>query len=202
MIARFLRLLTEPEKAVPPRERRRCDGFANSTVTDQFGERMRFRDRFVDGRALIVNTMFTVCQGTCPGTSSTLSSLREALSPIFGDGLTIVSISLTPDEDSPAALRAYARIYGADRRRPGLCGWHFLTGRPDEIDRLRRSLGFYDLDPRIDADITQHAELLLFGNSRSDRWSVLPASLRQPLLIESIRRVAGFTSEQKYGLRG
>ncbi|MDG3002410.1 SCO family protein [Paludisphaera mucosa] len=168
---------------------------------NHFGERLRFREAFLDGRALIVNMMFTVCKGTCPGASAALRGLREALGPVFGERLTIVSITLEPRDDSPAALQRCATIYGAGRRRPELCDWQFVTGRPASVERLRRSLGFYDLDPRIDADVTQHGELLLFGNSTSDRWSALPASLRPALLIETIRRVSGFTFEQRYGIR-
>jgi protein SCO1/2 len=163
---------------------------------------VRFRDEFVGDRALILNTMFTVCRGTCPGTSATLQGLRERLSPIFGDRLAIVSISIDPAEDSPRVLKQYAAVYGADRPRTGLCDWRFLTGTPADVDRLRRSLGFYDLNPRIDADPTQHAATLLFGNPPKDRWAALPSALREPLLVEAIRRVAGFTFEQKYGIPG
>jgi protein SCO1/2 len=198
ILARYLAALGAPD---PAPVRRRSDHFADVPLVNHFGERLRFRGHFLDGRALIVNTMYTVCRGTCPGTSATLRGLRETLSPVFGDRLTILSITLTPADDTPAVLRRYASLYGAGRRRPDLCDWQFVTGRPDDVDRLRRSLGFYDLNPRVDADVTQHAELLLFGNSTSDRWSALPASLRAPLLVESIRRVAGFTPEQKYGIR-
>ncbi|WZO98238.1 SCO family protein [Isosphaeraceae bacterium EP7] len=178
------------------------DGFANVPMTNQYGRELRFRDDLVGRRALIVNTMFTVCRGTCPGTSSRLASLRKILSPVFGDDLLIVSISLDPEQDSPRALRRYASIYGADRVRDGLCDWQFLTGKPADVERLRRSLGFYDLDLRVDGDLTRHAAVLYFGNPRKDRWATLPSDLREPLLVEAIRRVAGFTFEQKYGIKG
>jgi protein SCO1/2 len=171
-------------------------------LTDQFGRSLRFREAFVDGRALIVNTMYTVCNGTCPGTSEALRRLRAKLSPVFGDRLTIVSLSIDPVRDDPEALRQFAALYGADRPRAGLCDWRFLTGAPAAVDRLRRSLDFYDLDPIVDADTSRHASTLLFGNSTSDRWASMPSELREPLLIEAIRRVAGFTFEQKYGIPG
>jgi protein SCO1/2 len=185
-----------------PPASRISDGFANVPLTNQYGRRLRFRDDLVGRRALIINTMFTVCRGTCPGTSSRLASLRTILSPVFGDDLMILSISLDPEQDSPQVLRRYASVYGADRPREGLCEWQFLTGAPAEVDRLRRSLGFYDLDPRVDGDLTRHAAFLYFGNPGKDRWAALPSDLREPLLVEAIRRVAGFTFEQKYGIKG
>jgi protein SCO1/2 len=186
----------------PSNDLKIADRFANVSLVNQFGQRMAFCDAFIDGRALIINTMFTVCRGTCPGTSSTIRQLREDLSPLFGNKLTFLSITLDPERDSPAALKDYAELYGADSRRPELCDWHFLTGKPTAIDELRRSLEFYDLNPKVDNDITQHAALILFGNTKTDRWASLPSGLRKPLLIEAIRRVCGFTFEQKYGIPG
>ena len=187
----------------PPAElpsSRRCDRFSNVALVDQFGVPLRFRDAFVDGRALVVNTMFTVCRGTCPGTSARLHSLRERLSPVFGSRLTFVSLSIDPERDDPRVLRRFASTYGAGVRRADRCDWRFVTGDPADVDRLRRSLDFFDLDPAVDADPTRHAATLLFGNTRTDRWATLPADLREPLLVEAIRRVAGFTFEQKYGI--
>ncbi len=179
-----------------------CDRYADSRLENQFGEAIRFREQFLsDGRALVINTMYTTCRGTCPGTSATIESLRETLSPVFGERLSFVSLSIDPVVDTRAKLMQYAKLYGADRARPGLCEWQFLTGTRAEVDALRRSLGFYDLNPRVDQDVTQHASTLMFGNSTTDRWSTMPAELPEGQLVTSIRRVAGFTFEQKYGIR-
>ncbi|AGA24480.1 SCO family protein [Singulisphaera acidiphila] len=201
MVSHLLKLLGRLGDEPSPRPAKISDQYANVPLTNQFGERVRFRDDFADGRALIVNTMYTVCRGTCPGTSQTLQGLRARLTPLFRDQLTFVSITLDPVEDTPEMLRRYASIYGAGRRRKDLCDWQFLTGQAADIDRLRRSLGFYDLNPRVDQDLTQHASLLLFGNSKTDRWATLPAGLREGLLVEAIRRVCGTNFEQKYGVK-
>jgi protein SCO1/2 len=145
--------------------------------------------------------MFTTCRGSCLTTSETVRELRLALGPVFGKRLTFASFTLEPAVDTPGRLREYAARYGADRPAAELPDWHFLTGAQADIDRLRRSLGLYDLNPAVDADLTQHASVLLFGNDGRDRWAVLPAGLRRGLLVESIRRVAGFTFEQRYGIR-
>jgi protein SCO1/2 len=188
--------------AGPPRLKI-CDSFADVPVRNQFGESLRFHERFVaPGRALILNTMFTTCRGSCPGTGTVIESLRTALWPVFGNRLSIVSLSIEPAVDTPERLLAYSVTYGADRPRKELCEWQFLTGTPADIEKLRRSLGFYDLNPRIDRDPTQHAAAIMFGNSTSDRWAVLPAELPEPLLIATIRRMAGFSFEERYGIRG
>ena len=188
--------------AAPPRLRI-TDSWPNVELLNQFGRELRFRDAFLaDDRALIINPMYTTCRGSCPGTSATLEELREVLAPVFGRTLTIVSFSVDPVVDRPGKLLSYAKVYGADQTGPDRPDWQFVTGDAAEIERLRRALGFYDLDPRVDRDPARHAATLLFGNSRTDRWSTLPSALRLPLLTETIRRVAGTTFEQRYGIPG
>jgi protein SCO1 len=192
----------KPVGGIPTVEAKISDRYADVKLTNQFGQEVRFHRDLVAGRALVLNTMYTTCRGTCPTTSETITRLREKLSPVFAGKLSFVSLTLEPAVDTPAKLRKYADTYGASRPHKTLADWHFLTGSPEGVEKLRRSLGLYDLDPVIDKDITQHDAVLLFGNSIQDRWSRLPASQRDGILIEAIRRIAGFTFEQRYGIKG
>lgn len=203
MVLKFLKFINglDPEIELPPRLKI-SDQFADVPLRNQYGQRLRFKRDLIEKRALVINTMYTVCKGSCPGTSLILENLRDSLTPIFGNSLAFVSITLDPLNDTPAALLEYAANYGADRPRPDACDWQFVTGSPANIDRLRRSLGFYDLNPRIDQDLSQHGSLLYFGNARTDRWAAMPAPIREPLLIDGIRRACGATFEQRYGIKG
>jgi hypothetical protein len=69
-----------------------------------------------------------------------------------------------------------------------------------ETEVLRRSLGFYDLNARIDGDISRHAALLLFGNDRANRWSTSPSQIRDGLIWEPLRRVLGDTPAERFGI--
>src|SRR5690606_26210422 len=116
---------------------------------------LRFRKDFVeDGRALIINTMYTTCRGSCPVTSAAIQSLRKTLTPVFGNRLTFLSITLEPQIDTVKVLRNYADLFGAGTPQKKLCDWHFLRTNARDLEPLRRSLGFFDLDPRVDQDIT------------------------------------------------
>ena len=46
------------------------------------------------------------------------------------DGITLVSITVNPEQDSPEMLALYARKF------KGNGNWHFLTGSRDAITRL------------------------------------------------------------------
>jgi protein SCO1 len=200
----FLQALLDQvaQASEPPRRPRRSDAFTNPCVTDQFGQPFQFKTDFVTDRSVIINTMFTVCRGSCPGTSATLQRLRSPLSQLLGKRVTLLSISLDPANDSPAALRDYAESYGAGTPATAdQCDWHFLRCPEPHLDTLRRSLGFFNLDRKADADISRHGALLLFGNDATDRWATSPAQIRDGLIFEPLRRILGVTTEERFGLR-
>jgi protein SCO1/2 len=100
-----------------------------------------------------------------------------------GEEITMISISIDPEVDTPEQLMGYWQSFGSNP------GWLYLTGAYDEIDLLRREMGVYDLDPVVDADRSQHAGLLTIGNDRTDRWTALPALMDVNGLVETIGRV-------------
>jgi protein SCO1/2 len=109
--------------------------------------------------------------------------VQEALSDKATDELFIYSITLDAPTDTPEVLKEYAELYGVGP------GWTFLTGDFDAIEELRHRLGAYDPDPIIDADKTQHAGILVFGNDPKGRWCALPSGMRTGPLVRLIERV-------------
>lgn len=202
MVRPLLPALASLIGAVPaPPTLRICDTFPDVPLQDQFARSWRFHRDFIQtGRALIINTMYTTCRGSCPGTSSVLASLRKQLYPVFGKQLTILSLTLEPQLDTVETLHEYARRFGAGEPASSLADWLFLRAEEQELLALRRALGFFDLNPRVDRDVSQHGSLLLVGNPTTDRWSKFPAELRTTVLLQSIRRIAGFNFEQKFGI--
>src|SRR6266540_1891721 len=72
--------------------------------------------------------------------------------------ITLLTLSLDPERDTPEAMREYVAAHGG---RPG---WTWLTGRREDIEAIRRFVGFTDRDPQLDADRTRHTTLVLLGN--------------------------------------
>ena len=183
---------TEVPEATPPltlanedppirgTRRKQSDRFSNIELQTQFGERVAFYDDLIRDKAVIVNFFYTTCAKICPGTAAQLAKMNDALGRWIGDEITMLSISIDPEVDDPARLKEYWEIFGS---KPG---WLMLTGDEDEINRVRRQMGVYDLDPVIDADKTEHAGILTFGNDRTDRWAALPAFMHRERMIETI----------------
>ena len=63
-------------------------------------------------------------------------------------------------------------------------GWQFLTGKFSDIKIVCRKLGFYDLDPKVDSDRTQHAGVVRIGNYAYDNWRWHPRLVAINLGVE------------------
>jgi len=108
-------------------------------LTDQDGKVVRGAD--LRGRVLLVSFVFTTCNGTCPATTHRMSMVAQALQDhgLFKAGrVRLVSITLDPARDTPAALRRYLRLYDAD---PG--HWSFLTGERRQVEKVVASWGMW-----------------------------------------------------------
>lgn len=152
--------------------------FPNVPVTTHEGKSVRFYDDLIKGKVVIINAMYTVCTGSCPTNTASLLSLQEALGTQVGKDIFIYSITLQPEIDDARALKAYAKKYGVQP------GWSFLTGKRDDMEMIRRKLGFYDSDPIADANLANHAGIFRIGNDRLGRWMMVPAAMptRQALV--------------------
>ena len=151
----------------------RANYFPNSIVQTHDGRSLRFYDDVVRGKIVLFNMMYAVCTGICPGNTANLREVQAALGSRLGQDVFMVSMTLQPESDTPEVLSDYVESYGI---KPG---WLFLTGKPKEMDLIRRKLGFFNDDPAIDGDLTNHTGMLRLGNERLDRWSMMP-SLAKP----------------------
>ncbi len=159
--------------------------FPNFQLVTQDNETVRFYDDVVKGHSAVIHFMFTECKGNCTGITENLAQVQQVLGDRVGRDIVMVSISLDPEVDRPEVLRAYADRLGA---KPG---WLFLTGQKSDIEVLRRKLGVYDRDPVIDADKTQHAGLVVYGNEKTGRWGAMPALTKANQIAAAVLRFAG-----------
>ncbi|MFW6193250.1 MAG: SCO family protein [Gemmatimonadota bacterium] len=107
-------------------------------LVDQTGDSLRTAE--LEGTAWVAHFFFTGCEGVCPLTTARMATLRDSLEAegLLGNGARLVSISVDPARDSVAALRAYARRFGASPPSE----WAFLTGSPPESVRRMIQEGF------------------------------------------------------------
>lgn len=111
---------------------------AASDAPDAFSDVAPFTLVRSDGRTItrddllgtpwVVGFVFTRCTGPCPKITANMGELQSQLADTAA---RIVTITVDPAFDTPEVLSGYARDHRADPGR-----WWFLTGAPDDVQRL------------------------------------------------------------------
>lgn len=100
------------------------------------GKLVSLSDELNDGRAVVLNFIYTTCTAICPVTSKIFSQLQAKL----GNGqrkVHLVSISIDPEHDTPPVLREYARKYGAGPE------WQHYSGTADASLAVQRAFNVF-----------------------------------------------------------
>ena len=103
------------------------------SLVERSGKEIRLDD--LSGKVWIANFIYTHCTDTCPIQSAEMKTLQDQFAR--ERDLRLVSITVDPKRDTPAALAQYADRFGADAAR-----WWFLTGEKNAIYRLAEQ-GFH-----------------------------------------------------------
>jgi protein SCO1/2 len=122
-------------------------------VTTQDGKTVDFYSDLVKGKVVAVNFIFTTCTTVCPPMGAIFGKLQE----LHGNE-HLVSVSIDPEVDTPARLKAWSEKFGA---RPG---WTLVTGKKDDIVRLLKAMNAYS------ADYANHQPVTLVGNDATGTW--------------------------------
>jgi protein SCO1/2 len=110
-----------------------------------------------DGRPVVMNFIFTTCETTCPLSSATFSMFERGLGAERRK-VHLISISIDPEQDTPARLRAYAKKFGAGPE------WQFYTGTLAASVAAQQAFGAYR------GDKMSHAPLTLMRAAPGRAW--------------------------------
>jgi protein SCO1/2 len=100
------------------------------------GKDVSLADEMNDGRPIVVNFIFTTCTTICPLMSSTFAQFEQRLGPEAGK-VHLMSISIDPEQDTPARLREYAKRFHAGP------GWSHYTGTLEASVAAQKAFGVY-----------------------------------------------------------
>ena len=145
------------------------DGFLpNVPLVTHNNQKVRFYDDLVRDKTILLNFFMVGCtDGNCPTATANLRKVQDLLGDRMGRDIFFYSISLQPELDTPKILKEYASNFEV---KPG---WSFLTGKPKDIEHLRRAMGYAESDPEIDKDPANHIGMARYGNDRLERWGAV-----------------------------
>lgn len=93
-------------------------------------------DELNDGRPVVLNFIYTTCTGICPVASQVFAQFQTKLGDAR-DKVHMVSISIDPEQDTPARLMEYAKKY-----HPGP-QWQHYTGTAAASLATQRAFDVY-----------------------------------------------------------
>ena len=117
------------------------------TLVRDDGKRVSLPDELNDGRPVVLDFFFTSCTTICPLLTNTLARLQDELGA-RRDRVHIVSISIDPEEDTPARLTEYARRYKAGPE------WRHYTGTEQAIIATAKAFNAYRGDKMSHTPLT------------------------------------------------
>ncbi|MGH9908040.1 MAG: SCO family protein [Pyrinomonadaceae bacterium] len=167
-------------KQISSRERIRQRYFPNLILTTHEGRKVRFYDDLVKDKIVIFNMMYAKCNGVCMPITMNLVKVQKLLGERMGKDIFMYSFTLKPQEDTVAALKHYAHMH---RVKPG---WSFLTGSVDDMELIRRKLGYVDPNPIVDKDKSNHIGVIKYGNEPLERWGGCPGLSSPSWIVETL----------------
>jgi protein SCO1 len=154
--------------------------FTNALLRTQDNKEVRFYDDLIKGKQCVINLMYAECHGACPLVTTVMKRTYRDLKDRMGKDLFFYSISVKPEDDSPAALKHYAQMRNAD-----LPGWYFLTGDAYDIETIRYRL-FNMGHIGVDTDFAMHSGTFRIVNDATNYWGHAAAFASQANILQRI----------------
>jgi protein SCO1/2 len=147
------------------------------TLINQDGKKVPFRMATNSGRPVLLNFLFTSCTTICPPLAANFARFQEVLGKEV-DQVSLISVSIDPDHDTPAAMKKYLKRFGSQT------GWEFLTGRSEDVTQVMKAFNAY-ADNKMN-----HFPLTFIHGPGSDKWVRLYGLLGTSELVSEYRKVA------------
>lgn len=119
----------------------------------------------VKGKISVVGYIYTNCPSICPLTTNNMRLIQKKVKEDGINSIEFVTISFDPENDTPAALRDYARI-----RKLDLSNWFFLTGSKSTIDSLIKEVGVFAV--KSDSTVLENGKKI-YNFVHTDRISLV-----------------------------
>ncbi len=142
------------------------------------GKTISLPEELNDGRPVVMSFIFTTCTTICPLSSQTFERLETLLGK-DRNRVHMVSISIDPEEDTPARLTAYAKKYKAGPN------WSFYTGTLQESLAAQRAFGAYR------GDKMDHTPLTLIRLAQGQPWIRIDGFATPEELYNLVRENSG-----------
>jgi protein SCO1/2 len=146
------------------------------TLMRNDGKSVSLPEEMDDGRPVLLHFIYTSCGSTCPLMSQTFAQFQRKLGTEAGH-VHIMSISIDPEEDTPARLTEYARKFDAGPE------WQHYTGTVKASVAAQRAFDVYR------GDKMSHAPVTLLRAAPGKAWRRIDGFVTPDDLVHEYRRL-------------
>jgi len=141
------------------------------TFANEDGDTVRLGNYFQKGRPVILNLVYFTCPMLCTLVLNGVVEGMQGLSWELGKDYENVTVSIDPSE-TPALAKAKQKTYLEQYGHPeAAAGWHFLTGKQENITALAQTVGFnYRYNPETREFIHTAGTFLCTPDGRLARY--------------------------------
>jgi protein SCO1/2 len=143
-------------------------------LTRDDGKVVSLPEEMNDGRPVVLNFIFTSCSSVCPLMSGVFGQFARKLGA-ERDHVHLMSISIDPEQDTPARLRQYAREFKAGPE------WQHYTGTVEASLVAQRAFGVYR------GDKMSHTAVTLLRAAPGAPWLRLDGFVTPDELLDQYR---------------
>jgi len=112
------------------------------TFANARGDSIKLQELFTNGKPVLLNPVYYECPQLCSMIKEAIFKGVKDLKWSPGTEYNIVTFSFDPSEKTALAAENRKRFLNKLDRKGAGEGWHFLTGKKENIDKLTEAVGF------------------------------------------------------------
>jgi protein SCO1/2 len=128
-------------------------------LRDQEGRKVRFYSDLIKDKVVVLSFFYTSCTYSCTTQGKTFSKLQSLLGERLGKSVFLISVTIDPETDDPAQLKAWSKRYDLQP------GWTLVTGEVMEMNKLLKPF------TGSAAGGGMHLPSTFIGNDKSGLWT-------------------------------
>jgi len=155
---------------------------ADPQLVDQSGAPLRWTQ--LNGRAFAVTFIYTRCRESaeCPATSAKFAQLQHEIP----SNARLLEITIDPAHDTPAVLRRYGAMFGADPSR-----WMLATGDPQTVLTFAKRFGIVVAPGPVPGQL-EHGEAIAVFDTEERLVSLTAGNSWRPReILAELQRASG-----------
>lgn len=148
------------------------------TLIDQDGRKVQFYSDLIKDKIVLISFFYTRCAYTCPTQGRVFSELQIELGDRLGNEVSLISVTMDPETDTPERLKTWAAQQGLKE------GWTLVTGHKDEMTKL---VGHLTGNPL--GRVEMHSPFIYIGNDKKNYWAVSNGLSEPKKLMKKIEEI-------------